>query len=251
MLEETPRPLPFSGYKKEFDMKTLRIGNLAVWKWTTIATTVAGLALFLGLVFSAGQASAFARMQKALMQFDTLQFSSELYLPDREDVWRSSKTMIKGKEYIRDEKKIEELGNPIDIFDLTTGRYAKLSTELKKAAIGNISEAQQKQLMKITNSFVSVLTNANAEDADEVDRYEKEGRSMIEFEYIATIGPNTTAVNVIVDAESSLPIEIRFYGANGALERLIKNIVFDEPLEDSLFSTEAPEDYEVIEMDIE
>ncbi len=252
--EETPAPFNTDGQVKEMEIEMNALSTYSrskyfpLIKWAAIAATAAGIVLMLGMFRTTNDSSLFAQMQQALAKVQTIQCSNSLYRPGEEAAWKTSETMIEEPDRFRDVVTTVEMGTLINVVDLSTGRYAACSPANKRCMIGNISNLDQVRSM--FDLFVGILRNADSDAATEIDRYQEDGLSLVEYEYLSTIGDGgPVLVNVKVNEETALPVAIKFYDSADNLVREIENIVFDDALEDELFSTEVPEGYDATEQD--
>jgi outer membrane lipoprotein-sorting protein len=240
---------------------------------------IAALVAFL-LLSSPSTSPAFAQVVDEVNRAKTVQ-----YLETRTDIPRAgeprgpitvSKVMILGRHRERKEVLTETPGEPLEaghswsrsaigvfISDLEHGKVVsldpkqKIFTEAKSFFSispddGKISETKTAPAPEV--DFYGRIKEFSAEKAERLPGREIAGRTVVGFRIVDVTkrqgGADTWTRTCWVDAETNLPVQIEVTAEStvpmhGQSLWILSDIVFDEPLDESLFSTNPPEGYTV------
>ncbi len=136
---------------------------------------------------------------------------------------------------IRVERKILETdANLISILDLSTGTALMLVPEQKQAQVLVANE---------TANPIDQLKIAKSEDAERIGEEYVDGKLAHVFRIPK--GTEGHEVRVWVDPDSERPVKFVEYDAN--TEQRYEHIVWDQPIDPALFSTEVPDGYTVVD----
>ena len=128
------------------------------------------------------------------------------------------------------------------VIDLATGRILVLDESKKEAAYIDIKGLPSipNYLDHLKNIFATLQESPHF-DIEELGTRQIDGRKAVGFR---ATHPKTEIV-LWADAESGLPVRIE--SRQGQLNVICKNVQFDVPMEESLFSMEPPEGYKLEE----
>jgi hypothetical protein len=263
-----PRPTPWS-----FVMQRPR-------SFAAAATLL--VAAVLAIAFSGGGSPrlAFAQVLAQVDQAKTVQYLETRSTIPRGDEPRGPSTvtqvMILGRYHERKEVLAETAGEPLEpghswtrssrvvmISDLEHGKLVTLDPVRKTFHEVTTLLSISADDLKVSESKVTALPEANFyaqqrnlpdKPAEELPARELNGKRVLGYRFVEKHeGPgsvDTWTRTYWVDAETKLPMQVEVTMAStnprmGQSRWLLTDIVFDEPLDESLFSTDPPEGYTI------
>lgn len=240
------------------------------------------VAAVLAIALAGGNAPqlAFAQVLDQVDQTKTVQYLETRSTIEREGEPRGpstvTKIMILGRHRERKEVLAETPGEPLEpghtwsrsgigvsINDLERGKYVWLDPKKKtfreiKGFLsmsiddGTISETKAAPAPEV--DFYARMRNVPTESAEELPEREIDGKRVVGFRTVekneGTRGVDTWTRTYWVDAATKLPLQIETTVEStdpwhGQSRWILSDIVFDEPLDESQFSTDPPEGYTV------
>jgi hypothetical protein len=240
------------------------------------------VAALLAIALSGGNSpqSAFAQVLDQLDRTKTVQYLETRSMIPRGDEPRGPSTvtqvMILGRYRERREILAETAGEPLEpghswsrssrvitISDLEHGKLVTLDPVKKtfrevKTLLGISPEDMKVWESKVTAvpeaNFYAQRRNLPEAPTEELPARELNGKRVLGYrfveKYVGPGGVDTWTRTYWVDAETKLPMQVEVTTAStnprmGQSRWLLTDIVFDEPLDESLFSTDPPEGYRV------
>ncbi|MHC4632763.1 MAG: hypothetical protein ACYS9C_16070, partial [Planctomycetota bacterium] len=141
---------------------------------------------------------------------------------------------------------LSSVKSSVSIIDLEAGKILSLDSEKKEAAYIDLKGLpSMPNYMEILRNVITELQDSPGFVVEELGEQEIQGRRVIGFH---ATHPKAE-ITIWADPETALPIRIEQVG--GQMKVICKNLMFDVPMDESLFSMDAPEDYTLQEAEID
>jgi hypothetical protein len=211
-------------------------------KWSKLAVAAAVVAaVLIGLQFVGGSSVTFAQAIAPILKassaaFDILVGTEDPNAPVIHD-------MVVGS---RIRRTLSNVPGNVSIIDLESKRILNLTEAKKEAAyidlkglppIPNYLEVLKNTIVKLQDSPHFVVEDLGVRQID--------GRDAVGF----LAKHPLMEITVWADSKTGLPVRIE--QKEGQLLVIVKNMQFDEPMDDSLFSMDVPEGYKLQQMEID
>jgi len=211
-------------------------------KWSKFAVAAAiVMAVLIGLQFVGGSSVTFAQAVAPILKassaaFDILVGTEEPNTPVIHD-------MVMGS---RIRRTLSNVPGNVSIIDLESKRILNLTEAKKEAAyidlkglppIPNYLEVLKNTIVKLQDSPHFVVEDLGVRQID--------GRDAVGF------SAKHPLIEITVWADSKTGLPVRIEQKEGQALYIVKNMRFDEPMDDSLFSMEVPEGYKLQQMEID
>lgn len=201
-------------------------------KWTVAAAIL--IAVLLGTHSLVLVSPTFAEVIKPLFTAETITFD---FITGNEQTDPVVHDCIKGS---RIRRTISTMPDTIMLIDLEQSKMLNLDTAKKQAALfdiqGPLQEATKSFLVFIRDTITRLQANPEFE-AQKLPRKEFDGKSLIGF---TSSGPNEH-LTIWADPRTALPVRIEL--RLGQQSTVLKNFVFNIPIDDSDLSIEVPAGY--------
>lgn len=211
-------------------------------KWSKLAVAaVVVVAVLLGLRFVGGTSVTFAQVIEPILNASSAAF--DIIVGAEEPNTPVIRDMVKGS---RIRRTLSNVPGNVSIIDLENKRILNLTEEKKEAAyidlkglpeIPNYLELLKNSLVRLQDSPHFVTEDLGTREID--------GRQAVGF-----LAKHPKAeITLWADAETGLPVRIE--SKEGQLNVICKNMQFDAPMDESLFSMDVPEGYKLRQMEID
>ncbi|MGD8787521.1 MAG: hypothetical protein PVJ60_08875 [Phycisphaerales bacterium] len=151
--------------------------------------------------------------------------------------------MIKGSRIRRTMSNIE---NVVSIVDLEAGKILALTISKKEAAYIDLKGLpSMPNYMETLRNLIKMLQDSPHFEVEELGEQEIDGQRVVGFR---AVHPKAE-VTIWADAETALPVRIE--QVESQLKVICKNVKFDVPLDDSLFSMDVPDGYKQQQMELD
>jgi hypothetical protein len=141
---------------------------------------------------------------------------------------------------------MSNVGGVVTVIDLEAGRLLSLTEEKQEAEYIDLEGLPSiPNYMDQLRNVLTMLQDSPAFDVEQLGEHRIDGRAVIGFR---ATHPKVD-ITIWADPETALPVRIE--QAAGQLVVVCKNLQFDVPLNESLFSMEAPQGYTVKEQQID
>lgn len=150
---------------------------------------------------------------------------------------------IKGS---RIRRTVSNMEDDVSIIDLESWRLLSLTISKKEAAYIDLKGLpSMPNYMEMLRNIISELQKIPDFEVEELDTQEIDGQEAIGF-----LARHPRAeITIWADPETALPVRIE--QVSGQLKVVCKNVKFDVPMDDSLFSMEVPEGYTLQEAELD
>ena len=141
---------------------------------------------------------------------------------------------------------LSSVKSSVSIIDLEAGRILSLDSKKKEAAYIDLKGLpSMPNYMEILRNVITELQDSPGFVVEELGEQEIQGRRVIGFR---ATHPKVE-VTIWADPETALPVRIEQVG--GQMKVICKNLMFDVPMDESLFSMDVPEGYTQQEVELD
>lgn len=225
--------------KETFIMNVIKLATTKQSRWTFATACVALIAVF-ALVFGPGGSGslAFAEVLERILAVRSVAYTLTVEKQGQPAVSLPVEYLSTGVQRVA-------MPDGIQIMDHANGRILNLDTKEKKAILLTIKSDQQ----DADYSFISMMKILKDQSDESLGEKEIDGQTAVGFHLIHG-GRDFT---VWADPETGLPVrmiiimnaDVAFFDSTTIT---FSDFVFNPDLDESLFSSEVPEGYELIEM---
>jgi hypothetical protein len=214
-------------------------------KWSKLAVAAAVvIAVLLGLHFLGnplGSNLSFAQVIQPILNANMATF--DIILGVEEPNTPVIHDMVMGS---RIRRILSNAPNAVNIIDLEQGKILTLVDEKKEAIYTNLKGINVPNYMEQLKNLVVMLQNSPHFDVENLGVREIDGREVVGF--LA----KHPKVEITIWADTATGLPVRIEQKQQGATYTVKNMRFDVPLNESLFSLEAPEGYKSrqIELDV-
>jgi outer membrane lipoprotein-sorting protein len=141
---------------------------------------------------------------------------------------------------------VSHMEDEVSIIDLEAMRILSLTVSKKEAAYVDLKGLpSMPNYLDTLRNIVSELQETPAFEVEELGKQEIDGQEAVGF-----LARHPKAeVTIWADPETALPVRIE--QVSGQLKVICKNVKFDVPMDDSLFSMDVPEGYKLKEVELD
>jgi hypothetical protein len=209
------------------------------------AAAVIIIAVFAGIYFITGKAPevtccAWADIIRPIMNAQTAEFDIIVGEEGKSPVIHDM--VMKSK--IR--RTMEGLEDSVSIIDLETARILTLEHKDKKATYYDLKGLpQMPNYMDQLRNVIAVLEDSPYFVVDELGELEIDGQLLYGFQ------AKHPHVNIVLYVDPATALPVRIEQEEGQMKIICKNIMFDVPMDESLFSMDVPEGYKVEQQELD
>ncbi len=224
--ERTPRPAAL--WSVLMNSKTNRLA----------AAAAVVIALLVGYSFlSTGASVTWAQVIEPILKARTAEF--DLVIGDETDDAMVIHDQVMGS---RIRRSVPAVSSDVSIIDLEAGRILTLSEQTKEAQYTNLAGLPSiPNYMEHLRNVIVTLQQSPGFVQEDLGLRQIDGQEVVGF-----LAKHPRAeITIWADARSGLPVRIE--QNEGQMRTICKNMVFDVPLDESLFSMDVPEGYKLHE----
>jgi hypothetical protein len=150
---------------------------------------------------------------------------------------------IKGPRIRRTMSNVEDV---VSVIDLETSRILSLTVSKKEAAYIDLKGLpSMPNYMERLRNVIKMLQDSPHFEVEELGEQEIDGQKVIGF----SARHPKVEITIWADPETALPVRIE--QMEGQMKVICKNVKFDVPMDESLFSMEVPEGYKLQQMELD
>ena len=207
------------------------------------AAAVIIVGVILGMYYIGGPLTAtvtFADVIKPILNAQTAEFDIIVGENEQGPVIHD---MVKGS---RIRRTLSNMEDDIIIIDLETGRILTMNVSKKEAAYVDLKGLPSiPNYLEVLKNIINMLQDSPHFEVEELGQQEIQGQSVIGFR---AIHPKAE-ITIWADSETALPVQIE--QIEPQLKVVCKNVKFDSPMDDSLFSMDVPDGYELQQVELD
>jgi hypothetical protein len=211
-------------------------------KWSKLAVAaVIVVAVLLGLQFVGGSSVTFAQAIQPILNASSAVF--DIIVGAEEPNSPVIRDMVVGS---RIRRTVSNIPGNVSIIDLESKRILTLTEAKKEAAYIDLKglPAIPNYLELLKNTIVRLQDSPHFE-VEDLGTRQIDGREAVGF--LA----KHPSVEIIVWADSKTGLPVRIESKEGQLNVICRNVQFDVPMDESLFSMEVPEGYKLQQMELD
>ncbi len=141
---------------------------------------------------------------------------------------------------------VSHMEDDITIIDLEAGRILTLNVSKKEAAYIDLKGLpSMPNYLDTLRNIISELQERPGFEVEELGKQEIDGREAIGF----LARHPRVELTIWADPETALPVRIE--QVEGQMKAICKNVKFDVPMDESLFSMEVPEGYKLQQVELD
>jgi len=238
MLTSRAQPKP-SAYKRPLNIREMimksRITKLA-------AAAVIIIAAFIALYPFTSGSPTFAQVIQPIFDAQTAVF--DIIVGEEETSGPVIHDMVMGS---RIRRTLSNMKSAISIIDLEAGKILSLDSEKKEAAFIDLKGLpSMPNYMEILRNVIAGLQAHPEFEVEDLGERDIGGQRLIGFR---ATHPKAEII-IWADPQTALPVRIEQMG--GQMKVICKNVMFDVPMDDTLFSMNVPEGYtqQQVELDL-
>jgi len=212
-----------------------------VTKIAAAVVVIAGVLIAMHFVGLSTTTVTFADVIKPILNAQTAVL--DIIVGDDESGGPVIRDQIKGPLIRRTVSHMEDV---VSIIDLETSRILSLTLSKKEAAYVDLKGLpSMPNYLDTLRNIISELQESPAFEVEELGKQEIDGQEAVGF-----LARHPKAeVTIWADPETALPVRIE--QVSGQLKIICKNVKFDVPMDDSLFSMDVPEGYKLKEVELD
>ena len=212
------------------------------FRWLSVGGVAAVVVVIAFFVWPDSRQSAFARMQAALQDVRSVSYSVMDYHANG-NVWETKAWIVEPDLSRSEQRKVGEglVSNGLQISDYSQNLRLHIDNKTKTATLFETSSNEEMvaRRNRVTERFRNVSEHATKDLGVTIF----DGKPAHAF--LMTLGSGGRQFKVIVDDESTLPVQMEFEDAETGFREVFTNFVFDQEMDMSLFALEAPEGFAV------
>ena len=214
-------------------------------RWTKLAAAaVIVVAVLLGFHFIGsplGPGVTFAQVIQPILNANTAVFDIVLGVEDANAPFLHD--MVMGS---RIRRTLSNAPGNVSVIDLQTGRILNLDESKKEAAYINLTGLPSiPNYLDGIKTLIGKLQDSATMVVEDLGARERDGRKVVGF---LARNPNVE-ITIWADAKTGLPVRIE--QKERQLQAVVKNVRFDVPMDESLFSMEVPAGYKQQEINLD
>jgi len=213
-------------------------------KWTRLAAAaVIVVAVLLGFHFIGsplGSGVTFAQVIQPILSANTAVL--DIVVGAEDPNTPVIRDMILGS---RIRRTLSTIPGVVSVIDLENGKILTLEEQKKEATITDLKGLKIPNYMDQLKNAIGMLQDSAHFVVEELGVQEIDGRKMVGF-----LAKHPRAeITIWADAKTGLPARIE--SKEGQLRVIAKNVRFDEPMDEALFSTEVPAGYKLQQTELD
>jgi hypothetical protein len=151
--------------------------------------------------------------------------------------------LVKGS---RIRRTLSSMEDNVSIIDLESGRILTITISKKEAVYVDLEGLpSMPNYMEVLRNIINMLQDSPHFEVEELGQQEIQGRSVIGFR---AVHPKAE-ITIWADSETALPVHIE--QIEPQLKVVCKNVKFDSPMDDSLFSMDVPDGYKLQQVELD
>jgi outer membrane lipoprotein-sorting protein len=207
------------------------------------AAAVIIVGVILGTYYIGGPFTAtvtFADVIKPILNAQTAEFDITVGEDDQGPVIHD---MVKGSRIRRTMSNMED---NVSIIDLESGRILSITVSKKVAVYVDLKGLPSiPNYLEVLKNIINMLQDSPDFEVEELGQQDIQGQSVIGFR----AKHPKAEITIWADSETALPVWIE--QIEPQLKVICKNVKFDSPMDDSLFSMDVPDGYELQQVELD